>query len=351
MWIMKYPSYILCNDWHIDKNCIKDFDLNWDEMLEQCEANKVSIVVIGGDLFTSRSSQTLDVLMAVRNAFERAERQNVMIYLALGNHDLTDQDAEYGYPDVFDAYENVFVINNKPKVLTLDDDYYLVVMRYWNEVNVFPDKMKELRAILKEKEIDPSEVILYVHEGIAGGLGDFVTPTDIPQKEFAGFKRVLCGHYHNAIKIKHSNIEYIGSTRQRDFGEDEHKGYTLLWSDGTYSFIENQVNTRYITIKKDFEELNDAALEDISQWRDDDYKIRLKVNCSDAQSKTIDKQKLFAAGVTKLECETEETRQEKVTDEDLSKKFDKKGIQTEYEAYCNGKNISSELGMRYLNKI
>ena len=89
----------------------------------------------------------------------------------------------------------------------------------------------------------------------------------------------------------------------------------------------------------------------ISEWRDDDYKIRLKINCTDAQSKLIDKQALFAAGVTKIEAETEETKVEKVTDEDLSKKFDKKGIQTEYETYCNGKNISSELGMKYLNQI
>ena len=236
------------------------------------------------------------------------------------------------------------LINDKPEILEVGDDFYLAVMRYWKEETTFPGKMKELREILSEKDIDPSQVILYIHEGIHGGLGDFEAPNEVPQEVFKGFKSVLVGHYHNRKKIEGTKIEYIGSSRQANFGEDEHKGYTLLWSDGTYSFIENQVNTRYVTFEKDFDELNESALKVISEWRDDDYKIRLKINCTDAQSKLIDKQALFAAGVTKIEAETEETKVEKVTDEDLSKKFDKKGIQTEYEAYCTGKNIKSELG-------
>ena len=348
---MKHPSFLLVNDLHVDKNCIEDFNLNWDEMLEQCKANKVSSVAIGGDIFTSRSSQTLDVLMTVRDAFERAERAGVTLWIALGNHDLLDQEATYGYPDIFDSHGNVCLINNKPEILEVGGDFYLAIMRYWKEETTFPGKMEELREILSEKNIDPSQVILYIHEGIHGGLGDFEAPNEVPQEVFKGFKSVLVGHYHNRKKIDGTQIEYIGSSRQANFGEDEHKGYTLLWSDGTHSFIENQVNTRYVTFEKDFEELNNAALKAISEWRDDDYKIRLKINCTDAQSKLIDKQALFAAGVTKIEAETEETKVEKVTDEDLSKKFDKKGIQTEYETYCNGKNISSELGMKYLNQI
>lgn len=45
-------------------------------------------------------------------------------------------------------------------------------------------------------------------------------------------------------KIKGTVIEYIGSSRQHNFGEDEDKGYTLLYSDGSYEFIKNHVNIR-----------------------------------------------------------------------------------------------------------
>jgi len=345
---------LLANDLHITSSCIDDFNLNWDEMLEQCEANDVSSCVIGGDLFTNRSSQSLDVLMAVKRAIEKAQKNDITLFIALGNHDLLDQEATYGYPSLYSEYGNVVIIDNEPLIIPfggIDSEMKLVVMRYWKEATTFPAKLEELRNKLKEMDFPESKCILYVHEGIAGGLGDFVAPGEIPNDMFKGFYRVLAAHYHFRKKIKGSNVEYIGSTRQKSHGEEGAQGYTLLFDDGTYSFIENQVNTRYITFQRKFDELNDKLLDEIRDYRDDDYRVRLILECTEAQAKTVDKQMLFDAGVTKYEALTEEAVQEKITDEDLSKKFDKQGIQDEYENYCDDKNISSKLGMKYLNMI
>lgn len=353
---MKKAVALLVNDIHVEKPTIGDFLLNWDEVLEQCKANGLDTCFVGGDFFTSRSSQTLEVLMAVKDAIEKAEYKGINLYIALGNHDMVDQDALYGYPSLYDHHKNVTIINDKPFVFPIEGGkgLKLAVMRYWKENGVFEKKLDEFRSEINKRGESESDYILYVHEGIAGGLGDFEAPNELPKSIFSGFYKVLAAHYHFVKKIKNTgtHIEYIGSSRQKSHGEEGPQGYTLLWSDGSHSFIENQVNTRYTTIEKDYEEiLNDDFLKDITDYRDDDYRVRLIVNCTASQAKVIDKQRLYDAGVTKLEVKSEEAVEEQTTDEDLSKKFDSAGVQVEYQTYCDKNNVDSELGMKYLKQI
>jgi exonuclease SbcD len=322
-------------------------------MLEQCTSNNVDVAVIGGDMFTTRSSQTLDVLMAVKNALQKASDLGIAVYISLGNHDLLDQEATYGYPSLYDTMDGIAIINDKPAILPIDahGDLNLIVMRYWKETTTFLDKFDELCDDLKKRGIEKGNCILYVHEGIAGGLGDFEAPGEIKADVFRGFRKVLAGHYHFVKKIKDTNIEYIGSSRQKSHGEEGPQGYTIMFSDGTYSFIENQVNTRYITFDVELDDLSNDWIEKFTRYKEDGYRVRLKLKCTESQSKSIDKEALYDAGVTKLEVVTEEAVMDSVTDEDLGKKFDATGIREEYESYCDEKNFSSKLGMKYLDMI
>ena len=59
----KEPCMLLLNDIHISKDNIPDFSLNWNEALSVCKRMSIQTIVLGGDLFFSRSSQTLDVLL------------------------------------------------------------------------------------------------------------------------------------------------------------------------------------------------------------------------------------------------------------------------------------------------
>ena len=125
----------------------------------------------------------------------------------------------------------------------------------------------------------------------------------------------------------------------------------MLFADGSYSFIQNQENMRFVTLEKDFGELDDKLEETIKDYYDDGYYVKLRVECTEAQKKTVDKEHWYGLGVTKFEFNTEEAKVSKATDEDLSKKYDSKGIKSEYPSYCDEKNCDSELGMKYLNKV
>lgn len=193
-------------------------------------------------------------------------------------------------------------------------------------------------------------MLLYIHEGVHGALGDFDIPGELPQEPLEDFKAVLCGHYHNRCKIKGTKIEYIGSSRQNNFGEDEEKGYTILFDDGTTKFVKNQVNQRYATVEIDADnlsELDDYFADDAMS----NYKVRVKVRCTDKQAKVFDKQKLLEMGFNKVEMLTGKDKPNEVAASGIDEKYDKQGIKKEYQSFCAEKEIDAELGIQYLDKI
>jgi exonuclease SbcD len=342
----KVPCALLLNDIHVSKDNIPEFQKNWDEALSLCIDRDIPDIVIGGDLFLSRSSQTLNTLMAVRQSIIKATKENINITIAEGNHDKVDQESILGYAHIFSEYPNVDVVD-ECSVIDLNDKVTLFTMSYFPENGSFCERLQNIIAT----DLEKGRVnVLYIHEGINGALA---TPNEkeLPTNIFEPFDNVLVGHYHNRCAISGTNIEYIGSSRQHNFGEDEEKGYTILYSDGSYEFVKNQVNTRYkvINLTSDFDEsLND--IENMS--KSGLYKIKARVACSSQDAATIDKQKLIDAGVTKVEIVTDEVTITSASDASLDKKYDKTGIKGEYVNFCADKGISNvEMGLQYLDKI
>lgn len=339
---------LLINDLHISKDTISDFNDNWDEALEICKENGVYEMFVGGDMFTSRASQTLDVLLAVKNALYRAFLFNIHVIVAEGNHDKVDQESIFGYNHMFDFGFNGGVVDTF--FVKEYENINLAIMSYFPEGGSFKDKLDELKGELGDKI---GKTVLYIHEGIHGALGDFDIPGELPQDIFSDFHSVLVGHYHNRIHIKNTNIEYIGSSRQNNFGEDEAKGYTLLYDDGNTEFVKNRVNTRYATVTVNLKDIDNDFLEKINKQsaHGPGYRVRVKVKCTDAQAKTFDKKPLMESGASKVELVTDKLQKIEVKSTTIDEKFDKNGIKREYLSFCNEKGIDSETGMKYLDLI
>jgi len=333
---MKQAVALLINDIHISRDNISEFQKNWKEMIDVCKANNVEDVFVGGDLWQSRSAQTLPVLLAVKSALIDARRNGLTVVLASGNHDVIDQEAIESYNHIYSEYEGVEVIDDFASY-----DYgevLLHIMRYWPENGSFMQHYGELC-----KDIDKGKVnILYLHEGINGGLSH-ISETELPTNIFKPFDAVLVGHYHDRKNIPGTNIEYIGSSRQHNFGEDAMKGYTLLYSDGSYEFVRNEVNIRYCTIEVDADDLDSLPTE-----LDSRYKHRIKVKCNEKQAKLFDKQKFLDMGFNKVEMVAEQLEDTETAASGIEEKYDKQGIKKEYQSYCDENDIDSELGMKYL---
>lgn len=344
---MKEPAALLINDIHVSKDNVPEFLKNWDEALSICKSNNIEYLIVGGDMWMSRSAQTLNTLLAVREAVLKATKQyGLYVIIANGNHDLVDQESVLGYNHIFSDYESVEVVGESTEV-DLSDSVSLWVMGYFPENGSFTERLQDI-----QENIDKSKKnILYIHEGIRGGLA---TPSDdeLPANIFKGWDTILVGHYHNRKKIPETNIEYIGSSRQHNFGEDEEKGYTILYSDGSTKFIKNEANQRYRVIDIDVEDLDEDFLGMLADIRADKrYKVKVRVKCDSSQSSSIDKQKLTECGANKVELVTEQTNVIQPGHQNITQKFDKAGIKEEYTNFCTQKSINSQLGLHYLEKL
>lgn len=344
---MREPIALLINDIHVNKDNIAEFNLNWDEMCSICKRENIADVIIGGDMFTARASQTLPTLLAVKNNILKLTSQDVFLTIAEGNHDKVNPELIDGYNHIWGHIKHVQVIDYYEPLLWEGCDFVLLVLSYFPENGLFLEvldnavksTLKKYHNIIKSKE----DIILYIHEGVHGALGDFEIPNELPQEPLLGFKAVLCGHYHNRCKIKGTNIEYIGSSRQHNFGEDEEKGYTILYSDGSYEFIKNEVNTRYRTIEINADDIDLLQLDNDSR-----YKNKIKVKCSEKQAKLFEKQKFIDLGFDKVEMIAASVIDKEVAASGIQEKYDIAGIRKEYQGYCDENSIDSRLGLKYL---
>ena len=342
---MKHPLALLMNDLHISKDNIAEFQKNWNEALDLCKKFEIEDICIGGDVFTARAAQTLSVLLAIKQCYLKAHENGIYLTIAEGNHDLVNQELFEGYNHISAPYPGVEIVDDYKVIQWEDCDITLAMMSYFPERGSFEKRLNELKDKLSHDKVELSTTILYIHEEIDGCLGNFTTDNSCSQSWFYGFKSVLVGHIHNRISLRGTDIEYIGSSRQGSFGEDEEKGYTILYDDGSYEFVKNEVNTRYKNVDVDFDDIDSVEKEP-----DDRYKVKLKIHCTDVQSKLVDRKALLEK-VNKVELVTEKTQAVEVNESDISVKFDKDGIKSEYVGFCTEKNIDSSLGIKYLNQI
>jgi exonuclease SbcD len=289
------------------------------------------------------------VLLAVNDALLRAAQAGVLVTLAEGNHDLIDQESLRGYCHIFDQHPNVTVVDD---VLTLDNpawDFALHVMSYFPENGSFAGR---LNALVNGGMVDGKLNYLYIHEGINGALA-VPAEDELPAKIFKPFDRVFVGHYHNRAVIKGTAIEYIGSSRQFNFGEDIHKGYTVLYADGSHEFIQNEVNHRYLTLDVPVEEVSVHLYDRIDELKADPRnRIKVRVHGTEAALASVDRKRLTEAGVGKVEIVGEETAIADAPESGMLEKFDSRRIRESYEDFCAQKSIEDpSLGLSYLSKI
>ena len=345
-----YPCLLLLNDIHISKDNIPAFKANWQEAIDICRKMDVKEIAIGGDLFFSRAAQTLDVLLAVHDALLTAAEHGIHVTIAEGNHDKVNQENERGYCHVFDQHSNVLVCDEYVS-LPLGDDcrFVLHIMGYFPEDGSFCTRLDRL----KEEALDPKRLnFLYIHEGINGALAQ---PNDkeLPAKIFEEFDKVFVGHYHNRTIIDKTRIEYIGSSRQHNFGEDEEKGYTIIYTDGSHEFIKNKVNTRYRVIDVSAERAGLHLMDELREIdADGRYKVKVRVHAPQAAIKSVDKAALLDAGATKVELIADDEEMLEVAASSLFEKFDSHRIRETYEEFCREKQIDDvAIGLEYLSKI
>lgn len=349
MELNKKTIALLLTDSHCGKENIPEFQANWQEAINICHERGITHILFLGDLVLSRSSQTLDILLAIYDVFEMCRQTGILLPMINGNHCKKDLEALRGYADVFASFSNVRVIDSWGLV-DISETVGIGMISYFPENGSFIEKFTELERSIFSLPYDKR--ILMLHQGIMGGLS---TPNenDLPAKMFHKWDYVFVGHYHNRAQIRNTKIEYIGSSRQHNFGEDEMKGYTVLYNDGSTEFIQNKINLRFKVIDVDADQVDIHLTDLLDEMKaDGHYRTKVRVHTTSARASSIPKEKLLTAGASKVEIITEETEAADVSASSLFEKFDTHKIRETYEEFCREKEIAEvELGLSYLSKI
>ena len=340
-----YPCVLLMNDLHIGKENIPEFILNWNEALDICERMNIKQIIIGGDLFLSRASQTLDILLTVHDCLLRASGGGISVILANGNHDRVSLESVNGYCNIFSEHTDVTVVYEY-LTMSIGENTLLHIVPYFPEDGKFIDVLNEIKRCSLTKD---KKNFLYIHEGVNGALS---TPAEkeLPTKTFKDFDWVFAGHYHNRCVVPNSNVEFIGSSRQHNFGEDEAKGYTILYSDGSHEFIQNKANIRYRVIDVDAKNVDINLTDLLSELKESGrYRTKVRISATSTEVSSINREQLISSGASKVEIIVAEAEQVEISSSSLFDKFDSSKLRETYTEFCKEREIEDvELGLLYL---
>lgn len=339
------PLAIFLTDTHLKEN---NQDLVIDifrQAVKLCLELKVKKIFHGGDFFTSRTSQSLQVLITFYDEILKLLSDNdIVMYSIAGNHDKTNQDSEKSYLDIFRHRKCIKVIRSEECF-----DFKGITIGF---LPFFTDSYKERLKNIKSlaKDLGNDYNILITHHAFNGAINNDGSVVDDSNstKLVKFWDKVLVGHYHDENQF--SNIIYTGSAYQGNYGEAiEDKGFTIIYDNGGHEFEPSKF-PKYIKIKLN---VNDNVDNEIEMFSSKGDNVRFIFSGDKTDIHKIDRQKLDALGID-VKFELNEVNEEilKVEQGDFSS-MSKKNIMTYFKEYCDIQEIDKtkmSKGIKHLIK-
>lgn len=192
-----------------------------DHVIDICNDRQIDILIHGGDVFENRNTVNVKTLNRAFQAFHRiVEQTDCEVYHLKGNHDFYFRTSkELSSSDPFaDISDRIHVISNPIGIKWANTKVLLCPWLMPSDVSVFLEEAK--------KGWD----LCFGHFEIKGfelNIQGFKSRTGLETKVFRNIGKVYSGHFHK--RQKRSNIQYIGSPYQIDFGEEgDKKGFTII---------------------------------------------------------------------------------------------------------------------------
>lgn len=350
---MNKPVAVVITDTHMsDKNInlVKDI---FRQTFEYCKENGITRIFHAGDWFTSRTGQSIACLMATRDIIAQAHMDyGLWITAIAGNHDKADQSICESFLSVFEGMPGFRLISKYGAFPIIKEKLVIDMLPYFSKEE-YNDLLHELNAFTFEDPNGDTEAkhILITHaaiNGVRNNDGTEVTEGH-PTNVFAYFNSVLVGHYHNKSKIN-NNIYYIGSAYQANFGEDEQKGITVIYEDGSHEQIQLDF-PRFIKFKVNVSELGSADILELKRMKESSNdNIRVILTGTVEEVESFNKALLEQAGIS-VEKKTDEI--ENMPMEEIETvSYNRENLGEAFKEFCLNKNIkNSEYGQKLLQGL
>lgn len=187
------------------------------DMRDYCEKEKISHVLMAGDMFHHRGTIDVSVFNSAYRVLKSFKDTGINIHAIAGNHDQVD--ASVVPSSSLHTLSEVIHVIEKPELFSISQIQIAAVP--------FSKDKKHVISAIRELEKscdDVSQSILVTHLGLSGGkvgsgmysMNDEFTLKDLHSTKW---KYVVVGHYHQP-QLLSGNTFYCGSPLQNNFGDE-----------------------------------------------------------------------------------------------------------------------------------
>jgi DNA repair protein SbcD/Mre11 len=336
---MKTPIALLVTDTHLKESNIELVTNIWRQSIDECRKLGIDQIFFLGDFFDSRKGQPLTVLKAGQRIVEILRDSGIKTIAISGNHSKMDYDSPDSYIDIYNS-EHFQVISGYAQKKY--GDLFIHFLPYFKESGSYPERLRGIVPRTGTKNI------LLTHIAINGSItndNEHISNC-IPSSEFSKFDWVGVGHFHNRNEFE--NITYIGSPYQKNYGEDDNKGFTILYSDGSYEFTKTNF-PKYIKKRVSLDNLEDLMLNSDFLHNSEGNNARVELTGDSELLKSFDKSILEDLGIEVVLKPSESIIS---LDETETTTYDKKSLKEAFISFCDENKVeATEYALNKIEKI
>lgn len=346
---MKKAVAILSTDWHLKRENIDQIKDLFKQKCEYAHLHGIRNLFCLGDIFDSRIAQRQDVLNSFEEMLELLVKYDLTMTVIPGNHDKTDYTNSKSFLVPFKHHRKLTLVELMGRVPCQHSELDFYLIPFFNE-EIWINKFNEL--INDEVHFDKEgRNILLTHIAVTGSKnndGTLVSST-ISTKLFKSFFKVFSGHYHDQQKIG-ENFFHIPSIQQNNFGEDENKGFTVIYEDGSHELILSKFR-KFINVDFDLDIVNYIDIINSKQlYAENNNNIRFTIKGSENKLKAINKEEFLSCGIDIKLRNKDIEESVKFAEEDIVE-MNNSLILDEFNVFCEKEGLNKNEGLKYLKQI
>lgn len=331
------PIAIIFNDIHIKQGNEDIIKKAFIDMVKKAQEKDIKYIFFAGDCFDSRTFQRQSLLKTFDEMLDCVDKSSCELYAIAGNHDKTLYNSAYSFLAPF-KYHPSFHYMEDIKTINFEDINKTITFLPFFEDDILVEKLKNCWK----------SDILISHFEMEGStnLGKQILKSKIKKSMVKKWGKVFLGHYHNHHEIT-ENIIHLPSLVQNNFGEDENKGFTIMYDDLSYEIVKSDA-PNYKKIEINLDEIDSYELNSLkNKYANSKDSIMFKFSGSEAKIKALDKNQFSDIGISINSNFEAEFSFDKSPDFQTS--YDKDGIFSSFDKYCTEKKINKQRFLPFLN--
>lgn len=337
----KEPIAIISTDKHLQEaNALELLDIAEQE-IALAQEQGVDTVIWLGDIFDSRLSQRQELLTCLTEMIELYHEHGITLLCIPGNHDKTDYESDESFLTAY-KYHPGFNLYETPTCIDLKGVECHFLPFYAQDV--WLEKFAELPT--PKSKIS----ILFSHTAVQGSINNDgkVVNNKIPLKLFSKYGKVMLGHYHDAQQPG-ANVFHLPSTRQNNFGEDEEKGFTVLYSDTSFKFVKAQF-VPYKEIKVDVLKTSKEEILKLAKTNTDGVNVRITLVGDQQAVKAVNK-KVFTEHGISVKAKYTDVEVTEAEEAEVVQELSGTDIAEKFKAFCDEKGYEYDEGYKLLKEV